>query len=101
MYSAMSLTTSPTMHERWHADAPEIACGRCVTATHFPEQGSRDFCVCFSTWSRQVGDLVLTGVDANPSEIRRSCVTQVVAFSRRLCLVQCTWKPTFLSILKR
>ena len=89
------------MHERWHADAAEIACGRCVTATHFPEQGSGDFCVCFSTWSRQVGGLVLTSVDANPDEIRRSSVTKVVAFSRRPCLVQCTWKPTFLNVLTR
>ena len=97
----MSLTTSPTMHQGYHADPPDIAYGRCVTATHLPEQGSGNFCVCYSTWSRQVGDLVLTNVDANPDEIRRSSVTEVVAFSRRLCLVQCTWKPTFLNALTR
>ena len=83
------------------ANAPDIAHGRCVTATHFPEQGSGDFCVCFSTWSRQVGDLVLTGVDTNPDEIRGSSGTEVVAFSRRPCLVQRAWKPTFLNISTR
>ena len=101
MCSAVSRTTSPTMHQGCHADPPDIAYGRCVTATHFPEQGSGNFCVCFSTWSRQVGDLVLTTVDTNPDEIRGSSVTEVVAFSRRPCLVQCTWKPTFLNVLTR
>ena len=41
--------------------------------------------------------LLPTNLDA----IHRSSVTEVIAFSRRLCLVHCTWKPTFLNILKR